>query len=59
MGTTKYRTTDISILQDFGRDKHGLSEHSGIQVAPKFLERLRELVRALEGRRLLGGLQLV
>lgn len=44
MGTTKYRTTDISILQDFGRDKHGLSEHSGIQVTSKLLKCLRKLL---------------
>ena len=44
MSTTKYRTTDISILQDFRRDKHGLLEHSGVQVTPKSSERLRKLL---------------
>ena len=44
MSTVKYRTTDISILQDFRRDKDGLLEHSGVQVASKLLKSLRKLL---------------
>ena len=44
MSTIEYRTTDISILQDFRRDKDSLLEHSGVQVTPKSSERLRKLL---------------